>query len=118
MNIYKHEFKMKIKSVITWSLSLGILIFVFMSLYPSFAEDTELLNDVLANMPPEFLEAFGMAGIDMSTVLGFFGMVLLMTSDATASLVPSFIDPERCAGVMSVVRSMFEFNQSRLILVL
>ena len=68
---------MKFKSVITWSLSLGILIFVFMSLYPSFADDADLLNDVMSNMPKEFLEAFGMAGIDMSSVLGFFGMILL-----------------------------------------
>lgn len=79
MNIYKHEFKMNLKSVITWSLSLGVLIFIYMSLYPSFssAGNGDLLKDVMAEMPEEFLEAFGMAGIDMSTVLGFFGMVLL-----------------------------------------
>ena len=77
MNIYKHEFKMKLKSVITWSLSLGVLIFIYMSLYPSFAEDADLLNDVMSSMPKEFLEAFGMRGVDMSSVLGFFGITLL-----------------------------------------
>lgn len=75
MNIYKHEFKAKVNSVIIWSLALTILIFVFMSMFSAFAEDAELLNETMANMPEELLMAFGMNGIDMSTVLGYFGLI-------------------------------------------
>lgn len=75
MNIYKHEFKAKVNSVIIWSFSLAMLILVYMSLFSAFAVDAELLNEAMSNMPEELLMAFGMNGVDMSTVLGFFGLV-------------------------------------------
>ncbi len=77
MNIYKQEFKMNFKSVITWSLSTALFIFVYMSLFPSFASDAELLNEMMSQFPEELLIAFGMTGIDLSTVLGFFSFVFL-----------------------------------------
>lgn len=77
INIFKQEFKMNLKSVITWSLSVTALIFVFISLFPSLAKDAELLNEMMVNFPPELLAAFGMSGIDLSTVLGFYGLVFL-----------------------------------------
>ena len=77
MNIYLHEFKMNFRSVISWSIALFLLISVFMSIFPSFANEAESLNEMLAEMPKEYLMAFGLDGIDMSTVLGFFGMAIL-----------------------------------------
>ena len=77
MNIYKHEFKMVRGSVITWSISISLLLLVFMSLYSSFANDAAILNEAMAQFPPELLMAFGMTGIDMSTVLGFFSFAFL-----------------------------------------
>jgi ABC-2 type transport system permease protein len=70
---------MNLKSVITWSLSISLLIFVYMSLFPAFSKDAEALNDMLANFPEELLMAFGMKDIDMSTVLGFYGMTILFS---------------------------------------
>lgn len=77
MNIFRLEFKMKIRSVITWSLALGLMIFIFLSIYPSFAADTVNLNELLANFPEEFLVAFGMTDLDLSSTLGFFGLIFL-----------------------------------------
>jgi len=77
MNIYIHEFKMKLRSVITWSVSLTLLLFAFMSLFTSLAKDAELLNETMAQMPPELLTAFGMTGMDLSTVLGFYSFTFL-----------------------------------------
>ena len=48
-----------------------------MSIFSGFASEAEDLNEILAEFPEEFLIAFGMNGIDMSTVLGFFGIALL-----------------------------------------
>ncbi|MCO5183744.1 MAG: ABC transporter permease [Anaerolineae bacterium] len=73
MNIYKHELKMKIGSVIGWSIAVFAIIFIFMAMFSAIAEDAELLNETLASMPEQLLQAFGMTGIDMATVLGFFG---------------------------------------------
>ena len=77
MNIYKHEFKMNLKSVAIWSVSITILILVYMSLFSSFAADAALLNEMMDKFPKELLMAFGMEDIDLSTVLGFFGLVFL-----------------------------------------
>lgn len=77
MNIYKHEFKMSIKSVITWSLSLILMIFVFMSVFTGFASDAALLNEMMAKFPKELLIAFGMDGVDLSSVLGFYSFVFV-----------------------------------------
>ena len=77
MNIYKHEFKMNLKSMITWSAAVATLLFIFISLFSSIAVDAELLNEMLAEFPEEFLLAFGMDGMDFSSILGFFSFAFL-----------------------------------------
>lgn len=75
MNIYVHEFKMIFRSVIIWSISIGLAIFIFLSIYPSIAEETDMLGNLMANFPEEFLIAFGLADMDWSSILGFFGFI-------------------------------------------
>jgi ABC-2 type transport system permease protein len=77
INIYRQEFKMSLRSVITWSVSVAALILVFVSLFSSFAEDAALLNEMMTKFPEELLAAFGMTGVDLSTVLGFFSLAFL-----------------------------------------
>ena len=48
MNIYKHEFKMNLTSMVIWSLSLALLILVFMSLFSGLAADAASMNEMLA----------------------------------------------------------------------
>jgi len=77
MNIYTHELRSNYRSALSWSVSLIGLIFVFMTFFASFAEETELLNETLAQMPEELLIAFGMTNVDMSSVLGFYSFIFL-----------------------------------------
>ncbi len=77
MNIFQQEFKMHLRSVITWSVSVAALIFVFVSLFSSFAQDAALLNEAMAKFPKELLTAFGMNGVDLSTLLGYFSFAFL-----------------------------------------
>jgi ABC-2 type transport system permease protein len=76
-NIFRQEFKMHLRSVATWSGALALLILAFVSLFPSFSEQAELLNEAMSKFPRELLMAFGMNGVDMSTILGYFGIVFL-----------------------------------------
>ncbi len=76
-NIYLHEFRTRLKSVLTWSLALTGLILFFFSIFPSFAEQAELTNQLLLKFPPALLEAFGMNRMDLSTILGFFSLILV-----------------------------------------
>ncbi|MGQ9555469.1 MAG: ABC transporter permease [Anaerolineae bacterium] len=77
ITIYRHELKMHLRSVITWSVAIAALVFVYVSLFSSFAKDAELLNEMMANFPEELLMAFGMNGVDLSTVLGYFSFIFL-----------------------------------------
>ncbi len=76
-NIFRHEFDTHLRSVITWSLAIAAVVLLFSSIFPSFAQNAAVLNDMMANFPPELLTAFGMTGIDPSTVLGYFSIIYL-----------------------------------------
>lgn len=77
MNIYKHEFKMHLKSVVIWSVALVLIVFVYLSAFTAISAETEVMNEMLANFPKELLVAFGMDNLDFTTVLGFYGVVFL-----------------------------------------
>lgn len=79
MNIFKHEFKVHLKSVLIWSASISTLIFVFLSMFQSFASQTAMVNDLMASFPEELLIAFGMTDMDWSTILGFFGLLFVFS---------------------------------------
>jgi len=76
-NVFRHELKMHLRSTIVWSAAVAVLILVYVSLFSSFSADAELLTEMLANFPKELLTAFGMDGMDLSTVLGYFSFVFL-----------------------------------------
>jgi len=77
LNIFLHELKMHSRSVITWSVAVAALILVYLSLFSSFAQQAELLNEMMANFPEELLMAFGLSDVNLATVLGYFGFVFL-----------------------------------------
>jgi len=77
MNIFWQEFKMRLRSVITWSVAIAVLILVYVSMFSSFADQAELLNEMMAKFPEALLTAFGIKGVNLATVLGFFGFIFL-----------------------------------------
>jgi ABC-2 type transport system permease protein len=77
MNIFQQEFKMHLRSVITWSVAVAVLLMIYLSFFSSFADQAELLNEMMANFPEQLLTAFGIKGVNLATVLGFFGFVFL-----------------------------------------
>ena len=76
-SIYRHEFRTRLKSVIIWSLALTAMVMVFFSIFPAFADQAALTNQMLAKFPPALLEAFGMNKMDLSSVLGFYGFIFV-----------------------------------------
>jgi ABC-2 type transport system permease protein len=84
MNIFRQEFNMRFRSVITWSVAIAVLILIYVSMFSSFAKQAELLNEMMANFPPQLLTAFGMTGVNMAEVLGFFGFAFLFTQICAA----------------------------------
>jgi ABC-2 type transport system permease protein len=76
-NIYRHEFRARLKSVVIWSLAVAVLIFFFFSLFPVFADQAALMNEFLARYPQELRAAFGMDNMDLATVLGFYSFIFM-----------------------------------------
>ncbi len=76
-NIFQHEFRTHTRSVATWSAAVAALMLVYLSLFSSFSQQAELLNEMMANFPEELLLAFGLTGVNLATVLGYFGFVFL-----------------------------------------
>lgn len=74
-NIYRHEFRARLRSVLIWSLALTFLTLFFFAMFPVFADQAALMNEMLAKFPPELLAAFGMENMDLATVLGFFSFI-------------------------------------------
>jgi ABC-2 type transport system permease protein len=77
MNIYKHEFKMNLKSVMIWSFSIALMLLVYLSAFSSIGADAALMSEMLASFPEELLIAFGMTDINFSSIMGFYGVVFL-----------------------------------------
>lgn len=76
-SIYRHEFRVRLKSVLIWSLSIAAMILFFFSLFPVFADQAALMNEMLAKFPPEMRAAFGLDAMDLATVLGFYSFIFL-----------------------------------------
>lgn len=77
MNIFLHEFKLNLRSVLVWSASIAVLLLAFMSIGSSFIEQSATLNAMMSSFPRELLIAFGMLDMDWSNPLGFLGLVFL-----------------------------------------
>lgn len=76
-NIFKHELRTHLRSVVTWSIALAALILFFFSLYPAWADQAALLKEMLARFPRELLAAFGMENLALDTVLGFYSFLVV-----------------------------------------
>jgi len=77
MNIFRHEFRMHLRSAITWAVAAAAVVLLYSSIFPTFSEQAAVLNEALANFPEGLRAAFGMTDIDLSTVLGFFSFIYL-----------------------------------------
>lgn len=76
-NIFLHEFRIRFKSVLIWSLGAAALLLIFFSFFNSFAGQADLVNQMMAKFPPEMRTAFGLDRMDLSSVLGYYSLIFL-----------------------------------------
>jgi ABC-2 type transport system permease protein len=74
-NIYLHEFRARMRSVIVWSISVAAIIFCFSALFPGFADQAALINQMMSRFPPALLEAFGMGRTNLTTMIGLYSFL-------------------------------------------
>src|SRR4030067_885454 len=76
-NIYQHQFRSRLKSVVIWSVSVAFIVVFYLSLYPVFSDQAAMMNEFLARYPVQLRAAFGLDKIDLSTVLGFYAFTFV-----------------------------------------
>ncbi len=89
-NIFRHEFRTHLKSVLIWSLSVASLVLVFFAFFSAFAADAALVNEMMAKFPPEMRAAFALDRMDFSTVLGYFSLLFLFAQLCLAIQASNF----------------------------
>jgi ABC-2 type transport system permease protein len=72
MNIFFHELKAYRKSTIIWSISLIMIVALFMSLFPAFSKDVVEFKKLLEGYPEPIRKALGMDLNTLFTILGFY----------------------------------------------
>ncbi|MBU4439209.1 MAG: ABC transporter permease, partial [Firmicutes bacterium] len=77
MNILKQELRMGRKSLIIWCLSLVGILGFFMLLYPSISNQLDDFQKVFKSFPIEFQQAFGIADLELSSILSFYQFTLM-----------------------------------------
>lgn len=91
MNILQRELRRNRKSFLIWSVSMILTIVGLMSLYPSIAQDSASLDQLLKQMPPALLKAFDLDRLSMANILGYFGtrvgMIVLLGGSIYAILL-------------------------------
>jgi ABC-2 type transport system permease protein len=76
MNIFIRELKANLKSLVIWSVIVSLLIIMAIAKFSAFAGDPSLLS-MLDSMPPAMLDALNMRAFNLTTLSGFYGIMLI-----------------------------------------
>jgi ABC-2 type transport system permease protein len=76
MNIFFHELKANLKSLIIWVVIVALFNVLGFSKASAYYNNPEMLA-VLNSMPPAMLDAFNMNAFNLTTMTGFFGIMVV-----------------------------------------
>lgn len=76
MNIFFRELKANLKSLIIWSVIIGLLVMIGSAKFSAFYNNPEMTK-LLDAMPPAMLDAMSMRGFNLTTLVGFFGIMFI-----------------------------------------
>lgn len=77
MIIFFREIKGNIKSLIFWSIGMALLIALGIGKFSGMDTSGQSINELVASMPKSIQALFGFAGFDISTAIGFYGVLFL-----------------------------------------
>ncbi|MFZ3580411.1 ABC transporter permease subunit [Virgibacillus sp. DJP39] len=77
MNVFYREMKAHRKSLIIWCVGMIAMIASGMGKYAGFSSTGQSMNDLIAQMPESLQAITGMGSFDISTAVGFYGVLFL-----------------------------------------
>lgn len=79
MNIFLRELRANFKSLLIWSAIVILFTVVGFSKFSAFYNNPDMLA-ILKDMPKGFVEAFNMGAFNLTTLTGFFGVMIVYFS--------------------------------------
>jgi ABC-2 type transport system permease protein len=76
MNIFLRELRSNFKSLVIWSFIVILFNVVGFSKFSAFYENPEMLA-IMDSMPPAMIEALSMNAFNLTTVTGFYGIMIV-----------------------------------------
>lgn len=80
MTIFLRELKARRNSLIIWSVSMVALVYLSMAKYGALSEGDQVLSDLVAQLPDSVQAFFGMSGLNVTTLRGYYGVVFLFVA--------------------------------------
>ncbi len=80
MNVFLKELKTRRKSLIIWSVVMIIYLYLSMLKFETFSATPAVVSELLRNFPSTLKAVFGMGGLDLTTLSGYFGVVFAYTA--------------------------------------
>ncbi len=78
MNVYKFELRSITKSLITWCIVLiCTYYFLIAGIYPMFADGMKMIEELIVNMPADYLLVFGLDINNMTGYNGFYSFAYM-----------------------------------------
>ncbi|WP_102264062.1 ABC transporter permease subunit [Mesobacillus jeotgali] len=77
MNLFKREMKANRKSLIIWSIGVIFMVAAGMGKYSSLEGTGQSMNALMADMPKSLQAIMGTGSLDLSTPIGYFGVLFL-----------------------------------------
>lgn len=77
MNIFLRELKAHRWGLVFWCLGMVMLIYSGMAKYAAYEQAGQSIEEILGQIPKGVLAVFGMAGFDLTTAAGFYGVLFL-----------------------------------------
>jgi ABC-2 type transport system permease protein len=99
LNILLRELNKNRRAFIIWVIAITLLNFLPMSVFPSLANDTKAIEELMKALPKELISAFGLDKLDMSEILGYYATkgyfyVVLFGTIYTSILASSILAKE------------------------
>jgi ABC-2 type transport system permease protein len=76
MNIFLRELRANLKSLIIWSVVIGLLVIIGAAKFTAYYNNPEMLK-ILEAFPPAMMDALSMRGFNLTTVSGFYGIMFV-----------------------------------------
>jgi len=77
MNVLKQEFKMFSRQALLWTISLLVMVVVFISLFDVVASRSAIFLKVMGGFPEEIRKAFGLMDLNFTSIMGFYGFAFI-----------------------------------------